>query len=106
MVPKTTLRAEVDVVVLGMVADNGWSVFLKGNWDAATFVTSYLPVLMIFVVYFGHSFYTKSSIVKPLDIDFFSGAPPEDEEEDNLYKGTVQSIVANTRRFLSRLAPH
>jgi len=53
---------------------NGWAVFVHGNWDTATFVTSYIPVVLFFVLYFGYKFFYKSDIVKPHDMDFVTGS--------------------------------
>jgi len=36
---------------------NGWAVFLKGNWDTAIFVTSYLPFVLFPVLYGSAKFY-------------------------------------------------
>lgn len=51
---------------------NGWSVFLKGNWDTPTFVTSYIPFILFPILYVGARFYYRSSPVKPEDMDFVS----------------------------------
>ncbi|KAG8219965.1 amino acid permease [Butyriboletus roseoflavus] len=44
---------------------NDWSVFLKGNWNTATFVTSYLPLIMFPILYIGARFYYRTPPVKP-----------------------------------------
>ncbi|KAJ7507461.1 amino acid permease [Mycena galericulata] len=36
---------------------SGWAVFLKGKWDAATFVTNYLPYALFPVLYAGAKLY-------------------------------------------------
>ncbi|KAJ7283503.1 amino acid permease [Mycena rebaudengoi] len=54
---------------------SGWATLLKGNWDTATFVTNYLPVILFPILYAtakcyywrnGHSFQWK----KPKQMDF------------------------------------
>ncbi|KAF8922361.1 amino acid permease [Mucidula mucida] len=49
---------------------SGWSVFLKGNWDQATFVTNYFPLMLFPVLYIGSKLYYKKSWVKAEDMDF------------------------------------
>lgn len=58
--------------VLMLFQFNGWSVFLKGNWNTATFVTSYLPLIMFPILYIGAMFYYRSPPVKAEDMDFVS----------------------------------
>jgi len=50
-----------------------WSVFLKGNWDHASFITNYLPVPVFFILYFGYKFWFKTKIINPLEMDFVTG---------------------------------
>lgn len=52
---------------------SGWSVFLKGNWDTATFVTNYLPLILFPILYIGWKIKTRVPIVKPADMDFVTG---------------------------------
>ncbi|KAG9314529.1 amino acid permease [Chiua virens] len=51
---------------------NGWSVFLKGQWNTATFVTSYLPLILFPILYIGARLVYRTSPVKPEDMDFQS----------------------------------
>lgn len=48
-------------------------MFLKGNWDVATFITNYLPFILFPILYTGAKLWRKVPIVKPLDMDFVSG---------------------------------
>ena len=48
-------------------------MFLRGQWDAATFITSYLPVVLFPVLYIGAKLWTRAPIVKPSEMDFYSG---------------------------------
>ncbi|KAI0094677.1 amino acid permease [Irpex rosettiformis] len=52
---------------------SGWSVFLKGNWDTASFVTNYLPFMLFPVMYIGARIWRKQGPVKPENMDFISG---------------------------------
>ncbi|PWN52633.1 hypothetical protein IE53DRAFT_384890 [Violaceomyces palustris] len=62
---------------------NGWPVFLKGNWDTATFVTSYFPLPFFAVLYFGHRFTRGTSAVAAEDMDFVSGIREIEAEVDD-----------------------
>lgn len=52
---------------------SGFSVFLKGNWDTATFVTNYLPFILFPILYFTTRIIQGIPMVKPEDMDFKSG---------------------------------
>ncbi|KAH8102603.1 amino acid permease [Cristinia sonorae] len=52
---------------------SGWAVFLKGSWDTATFVTNYFPLAFFPVLYIGAKLWRKDPLVKPENMDFFSG---------------------------------
>ncbi|GBE80532.1 amino acid permease [Sparassis latifolia] len=52
---------------------SGWSVFLKGNWSAATFVTNYLPFMLYPVMVIGSGIWKREWLIKPQDMDFKSG---------------------------------
>lgn len=51
---------------------SGWEVFLKGNWDAANFVTNYLPFGLFPVTYIAAKLYTRAPLVKLKEMDFYS----------------------------------
>lgn len=61
---------------------NGWSVFLKGKWDAANFVTSYLPFILFPILYIGARFYYRSPPVKPEDMDFVTDIAQIEADEE------------------------
>ncbi|KZT21651.1 hypothetical protein NEOLEDRAFT_732646 [Neolentinus lepideus HHB14362 ss-1] len=61
---------------------SGWSVFLKDNWNTATFVTNYLPLVLFPILYVGARLYTRVPTVKTIDMDFTSGL---DEIEKDTY---------------------
>jgi len=52
---------------------SSYSVFLKGNWDAPTFVTNYLPVFVFPVLWLGWKLFKKTKFVRPEEMDFYSG---------------------------------
>ncbi|EMD41814.1 hypothetical protein CERSUDRAFT_79441 [Gelatoporia subvermispora B] len=52
---------------------SGWSVFLKGNWNSATFVTTYLPLALFPLMYVIWKLKTRAAIIKPEEMDFVSG---------------------------------
>ncbi|PWN34628.1 uncharacterized protein FA14DRAFT_121785 [Meira miltonrushii] len=50
-----------------------FTVFIKGQWSASTFVTTYISIPLFFIVYFGYKFWTKSSFISFQDMDFVTG---------------------------------
>ncbi|TBU35180.1 amino acid permease [Dichomitus squalens] len=52
---------------------SGWAVFLKGNWDTATFVTNYLPFVLFPILYIGAKIYFRTPLVRLEEMDFVSG---------------------------------
>ncbi|KAI0704873.1 amino acid permease [Cytidiella melzeri] len=62
----------VVVMCLVICFFSGWAVFLKGNWDVATFVTNYLPFVTFPILYIGARLWFKRGPVKPHDMDFVS----------------------------------
>lgn len=52
---------------------SGFSVFLRGNWDTANFITNYLPLMFAPVLFVVASFVMKSRFVKVADMDFITG---------------------------------
>lgn len=50
-----------------------WNVFLRGEWDVATFVTSYLPVPIFFCLFFGYKLWCKTEWIRASKMDFVSG---------------------------------
>ncbi|KAG1755091.1 amino acid permease [Suillus paluster] len=51
---------------------SGWSVFLKGNWNTATFVTNYILLIAWPILYVGARFYYRTGPVAAEDMDFKS----------------------------------
>lgn len=88
---------------------NGWSVFLKGKWDAATFVTSYLPFILFPLLYIGSWFYYRIPPVKPEDMDFVTDIAQieADEQPDTPPKNKLEAFwqwLVSFRGF--RRLPH
>ncbi|KAF9651914.1 amino acid permease [Thelephora ganbajun] len=52
---------------------SGFSVFLRGSWDTATFVTNYIPLMSAPILFAVASFVMKSGFVKAEDMDFVTG---------------------------------
>ncbi|KAF8337995.1 amino acid permease [Cantharellus anzutake] len=53
---------------------SGWSVFLKGNWSTANFVTNYLPLVLFPLMYLiGRFAVYRAPMVTPENMDFVSG---------------------------------
>ncbi|ODN77929.1 hypothetical protein L202_05028 [Cryptococcus amylolentus CBS 6039] len=60
---------------------NGFTVFLKGNWDTSSFVAAYITLPIFAVCWIGWKVVKKTKMV-PLDqIDFHTGRRELDEEE-------------------------
>ncbi|KIJ34178.1 hypothetical protein M422DRAFT_35224 [Sphaerobolus stellatus SS14] len=51
-----------------------WQVFLKGQWNKASFVTNYFGLPFFFVLYLGFKFIYKTRIVRAHEMDFFTFA--------------------------------
>jgi len=50
-----------------------WSVFLKGNWNTASFITNYLPIPVFFGLFFGYKLWFKTRLITPSNMDFVTG---------------------------------
>ncbi|GMK58934.1 hypothetical protein CspeluHIS016_0603760 [Cutaneotrichosporon spelunceum] len=61
----------------------GYTVFLKGNWDVASFFASYITVLIFAVAWVGWKVAKRTKWVKLKDIDFHTGRRELDEMEKN-----------------------
>jgi amino acid transporter len=51
---------------------SGWSVFLRGNWSTATFMTNYILLITWPIMYIGARFYYRTKPVAAEDMDFKS----------------------------------
>ncbi|KAH8929967.1 amino acid permease [Atractiella rhizophila] len=61
---------------------NGWAVFIHGHWDTATFVTSYIPVVLFVVLYVAYRLWNRTSFIALQDIDLYTGSRDIVEEEE------------------------
>jgi amino acid transporter len=48
-------------------------VFLKNNWNTATFVTNYLPLILFPILYIGAKWWKRTPIILATEMDFYSG---------------------------------
>ncbi|KAG8849716.1 hypothetical protein FRB96_000656 [Tulasnella sp. 330] len=73
---------------------SGWAAFLPGNWDTATFVTNYLPLVTFPIIYTGARLYFKTGLVAPKDMDFISGIAEieADETEEPVPKNRIEAF--------------
>ncbi|OJJ30387.1 hypothetical protein ASPWEDRAFT_45961 [Aspergillus wentii DTO 134E9] len=46
----------------------GFTVFTKGNWDSATFVSAYLDIPIVLFLYLGYKFFVKTKLVSVHDM--------------------------------------
>lgn len=58
---------------------SGWKVFTKGNFNAKDFVLSYITIVIVLSLFFGHKIIKRTRFKKPEDIDFVSNIPTEAE---------------------------
>ncbi|KAK3352590.1 proline-specific permease [Lasiosphaeria hispida] len=73
----------------------GFSVFTKGNWDAATFVSSYLDIPIVLIAYLGYKFYAKTKIISLDEIplaDAFDQAEQQVDEPEGKETGWVRVV--------------
>ncbi|KAI0053278.1 amino acid permease [Auriscalpium vulgare] len=69
--PYAAWYAAVSCIVICFFS--GWSVFLRGNWDTATFVTNYLPFILFPILYVGAKLWTRVPYALAHEMDFVSG---------------------------------
>jgi len=51
---------------------SGFAVFLKDNWNTATFVTTYLPFIGFFILWGGSTLWYRAGLKRVEDMDFVS----------------------------------
>ncbi|KAH7883763.1 amino acid permease [Phlebopus sp. FC_14] len=73
---------------------SGWSVFLRNNWDTATFVTNYLPFILFPILYIGARLYYRVKPVSAAQMDFISDIDQieADEVDDPPPKNKVDAF--------------
>ncbi|WWC62397.1 uncharacterized protein I303_104993 [Kwoniella dejecticola CBS 10117] len=77
---------------------SGWSVFLKGEWDTATFVTNYLPLWLFPLLWVGYKLIKKSRFIRADEMDFVSGldvveAESYEEEPPKTIAGKIWAAI-------------
>ncbi|KAK4226550.1 amino acid permease/ SLC12A domain-containing protein [Podospora fimiseda] len=84
------------LMCLVILLTSGFSVFTKGNWDAAKFVSSYLDIPIVLTAYLFWKYFRKTKIVSLDDIpleDVFQQADDfVDEEAEGKQKGWIRAI--------------
>ncbi|KAE9378092.1 amino acid permease-like protein [Stipitochalara longipes BDJ] len=51
-----------------LLLTGGYTVFIKGNWDDETFVSSYINIPIFILLYFGYKFIKKTTIIPLAEI--------------------------------------
>ncbi|KAJ9123202.1 hypothetical protein QFC22_001395 [Naganishia vaughanmartiniae] len=59
---------------------SGFPVFIKGNWDTASFFASYISLGILIVPWIGYKIFKRSSFVRSADADLYSGRIKAGEE--------------------------
>ncbi|KAM0752662.1 hypothetical protein T439DRAFT_179755 [Meredithblackwellia eburnea MCA 4105] len=65
-----------------ILAFNGFSVFIKGHWDTATFITCYMPIFLAPVIYLTARWWKGARLIDTMAMDFYSGSRAGDEDEE------------------------
>jgi amino acid transporter len=60
---------------------NGFTVFLKGNWNPSSFVASYIGLPVFFFSWLGWKLVKKTKLVPLAEIDFVTGMRELDEQQ-------------------------
>ena len=71
LVPFAAWWGLVWTIVIILFAD--WTVFLTGNWDAASFIANYLPIPIFFCLFFGYKFWYGTKWIRASEMDFVTG---------------------------------
>ncbi|KAJ7161845.1 amino acid permease/ SLC12A domain-containing protein [Mycena crocata] len=72
-----------------IVLFNGWSVFVRGHWNAADFVVAYINIPIFAVLYGVYKVVGRSKVVAAHEMDFRSNVPPPDEVDFDEVKPTT-----------------
>jgi amino acid transporter len=83
-----------------------WKVLTPGKpFDKDTFITTYLGIPLYIIMYFGHKIYMKTKVIKPEDVDMYSGKARIDAEEAEFVaaqlerKGGPETTVEKIYRY-------
>ncbi|KAB8289972.1 hypothetical protein EYC80_010299 [Monilinia laxa] len=69
-----------------LLLTGGYSIFLKDHWDTETFVSSYINIPLVLILYFGYKYRKNTGIIPLSDIPIqkfidIANENPEPEEE-------------------------
>ncbi|KAF2490290.1 putative amino acid permease [Lophium mytilinum] len=64
--PYTSWFALVSCIIF--LLTGGFTVFIKGNWDKATFISAYLDIPLVLTAYFGWKFLKRTKILSLDDV--------------------------------------
>lgn len=62
----------------------GFTVFTKGNWNASTFVSSYLDIPLVIFLYLGYKYWKKTKWVHSFDIPLREALDEANSDPDNV----------------------
>ncbi|KAK3938252.1 amino acid permease/ SLC12A domain-containing protein [Diplogelasinospora grovesii] len=74
---------------------SGFSVFTTGNWNSATFVSSYLDIPIVLIAYLSYKFIKRTKVVSLADIplsDAFEQADLFVDEPEDKEKGWIRTV--------------
>lgn len=71
---------------------NSWEVFLKGKWDTAQFITSYLPIVLYWIFFIGYKVIMRTKFIRYDEMDFETGSRAGIEEPEDPPKNVLEKI--------------
>ncbi|GAA5991735.1 hypothetical protein JCM11641_004847 [Rhodosporidiobolus odoratus] len=78
------------VIIILVIIFNGYSVFLSGNWDTATFIVDYITLVIFAFLWVGWKLFKRTKFVRLETMDFFTGRRELDQmAEDEAAKFEV-----------------
>lgn len=80
------------VMIWLILITNGWSVFLRGNWDTATFITSYLPIVLYFLLWAAYKLILRTKFIRYDEMDFQTGSRVGMDEPEDPPRNFVEKI--------------
>ncbi|KAK4444874.1 amino acid permease [Podospora aff. communis PSN243] len=83
------------VMTIVILFTSGFSVFTKGRWDAATFVSSYLDIPLVLTAYLSWKYYERTEVVSLADIplgDAFAQVQQSPDEPEAKQKGPIRFV--------------
>lgn len=77
-----------------IVIFNGWTVFIKGEWDVSDFIVAYINLPIFLVLYGAYKILRRSKFVRASKMDFHSNIPPPDSVDlDEVEATTMGGMV-------------